>query len=131
MAEGRSRSSDPAAGHGGGRGRRRGVVMVARELPRFVIAKPLKKGIAYYWNPSTHYRKLGCTIAAEHETDLGFDYEVACGKDGKGGKAAILNGLFDEWNAKRKGEVPVNDVPIAPYGTVDWLFRVYKQSNDW
>jgi hypothetical protein len=56
--------------------------------------------------------------------DLGFDYEVACGK---GGKAPILNGLFDEWNAKRKGEVPVNDAPIARYGTVDWLFRVYKQ----
>jgi hypothetical protein len=105
--------------------------MVARELPRFVIAKPLKRGLSYYWNLPVHFRKLGCTIAQEHETSLGVDYVAAFGKDGKGGKAAILNGLFDEWNAKRKGEVQESAAPIARYGTVDWLFRIYKQSNDW
>jgi hypothetical protein len=33
--------------------------------------------------------------------------------------------LFDEWNAQRKGE-PIEQVKIARYGTIDWLFRQYK-----
>jgi hypothetical protein len=54
--------------------------MVARELPRFVITKPLKRGLSYYWNLPVHFRKLGCTIAQEHQTSLGVDYVAACGK---------------------------------------------------
>jgi hypothetical protein len=53
---------------------------------------------------------------------LGTNYEGACGEDGKGGRAATLNALFDEWNDQRKGE-PIEQAKIARYGTIDWLFR--------
>jgi hypothetical protein len=51
---------------------------------------------------------------------------MACGDNGDGGRAAALNGLFDEWRAMRAGE-PIQS--IARYGTVDWLFREYKRSK--
>ena len=51
---------------------------------------------------------------------------MACGADGNSGRAAALNALFDEWVAGRDGE-PI--VGIVRYGTVDWLFREYKQSK--
>ena len=57
---------------------------------------------------------------------LGSDYAVACGVDGKGGRAVALNGLFDEWWKIKNGE-PVESV--SRYGTVDWLFREYKSSK--
>ena len=64
-------------------------------LPRYVIAKPLASGATgFYFTVPTRYRKMGCTIPNE---PLGGDYAVACGVDGKGGRAAALNGLFDEW----------------------------------
>ena len=66
---------------------------------------------------------MGCTIPNE---PLGSDYAVACGVDGKGGRAAALNGLFDEWWKIKNGE-PVES--IVRYGTVDWLFREYKASE--
>jgi hypothetical protein len=71
------------------------------------------------------YRKLGCTISNE---PLGTDYTVACGEDGEGGRAGALNAQFDEWNTKRKGG-HVSTGRLAAYGTVDWLFREYKQSK--
>jgi hypothetical protein len=73
--------------------------MYTKPLPRFVIAKALTNGTtAFYFNVPTLYRKLGCTIPNE---PLGTDYIMACGENGEGGRAAGLNGLFDEWNAKR------------------------------
>lgn len=93
-------------------------------LPRYVIPKPLAGGkTGFYFNVPTYYRKLGCAIPNE---PLGTNYIVACGQDGTGGRAAALNALFDEWTAKREGE-PVES--IARYGTVDWLFRIYKSSG--
>ena len=93
-------------------------------LPRYVIAKPLASGkVAFYFNIPTRYRKLGCSIPNQ---PLGTDYSVACGPDAEGGKAAVLNGLFDEWLKAKSGE-PV--ASIARYGTVDWLFREYKSSK--
>ena len=93
-------------------------------LPRYVIAKPLASGAtAFYFTVPTRYRKMGCTIPNE---PLGSDYAVACGVDGKGGRAAALNGLFDEWIKIESGE-PVESV--TRYGTVDWLFREYKAST--
>jgi hypothetical protein len=93
-------------------------------LPRYVIAKELANGTtAFYFTVPTRYRKLGCTIPNE---PLGNDYAVGCGADGKGGRAAALNGLFDEWLKITNGE-PVES--IARYGTVDWLFREYKASK--
>jgi hypothetical protein len=100
--------------------------MFTKPLPRFVIAKPLASGAtAFYFNVPTLYRKLGCTIPNE---PLGSDYTIACGENGNGGRAAGLNALFDEWNARRKGG-QVSTARVAAYGTVEWLFREYKQSK--
>jgi hypothetical protein len=99
--------------------------MTEHSLPRFVQVKTLSGGQrAFYWVVTGHYRKLGCTIPNE---TLGCDYEEACGKDGSGGRAAALNALFDEWRESRDGE-PIQRKLIV-FGTVDWLFREYKQSN--
>jgi hypothetical protein len=101
--------------------------MFTRPLPRFVIPKTLASGAtAFYFNVPTFYRKLGCTISNE---PLGTDYAEACGDDGNGGRAAALNGLLNEWNTRRKGSQVVATTRIAAYGTVDWLFREYKQSK--
>jgi hypothetical protein len=76
-------------------------------LPRYVIAKPLVSGATgFYFTIPTRYRKMGCTIPNE---PLGSDYTIACGVDGKGGRAAALNGLFDEWWKIKNGE-PVESV---------------------
>ena len=69
------------------------------------------------------FGRLGCTIPNE---PLGHNYAEACGENGIGGRAAALNALFDEWTAKRDGE-PI--AGLVRYGTVDWLFREYKQSK--
>jgi len=98
--------------------------MFSKTLPRFVISKKLTGGAtAFYFNVPTLYRKLGCTIANE---PLGTDYVTACGEIGEGGRAAGLNDLFDEWNLRRKGG-QITGGRIAAYGTVDWLFREYRQ----
>jgi hypothetical protein len=100
--------------------------MFTKPLPRFVIAKILATGTtAFYFNIPTLYRKLDCNIPSE---PLGTDYDLACGDDGNGGRAASLNALFDEWKTKRQGG-QISAGRIAAYGTVDWLFREYKQSK--
>src|SRR5262245_60303098 len=100
--------------------------MFTKPLPRFVIAKTLRCGtIGFYFNVPTMYRKLGCTIPNE---PLGTDYATACGDGGNDGRAAALNGLFDEWNARRKGG-EVESGRLVRYGTVDWLFREYLKSE--
>ena len=94
------------------------------KLPRYVIAKRLANGAtAFYFNVPTRYRKEGCAIANE---PLGNNYVEACGSDGNGGRAAMLNGHFDDWLRTKNGE-PAES--IARYGTVDWLFREYKASK--
>jgi hypothetical protein len=90
---------------------------------RFVESRKLAdRTTAFYFCIPRYYRKLGCEIANE---PLGTSYEAACGEDGKGGRAATLNALFDEWNEQRKGG-PIEQAKIARYGTIDWLFRQYK-----
>jgi hypothetical protein len=99
---------------------------MTRPLPRFVIPKTLASGATgFYFNIPTLYRKLGCAIPNE---PLGTDYAIACGDSGNGGRAAALNGLFDEWNTKRKGGTPEAG-RLHRYGTVDWLFREYLKSE--
>ncbi|WP_035642068.1 hypothetical protein [Bradyrhizobium sp. ORS 375] len=98
---------------------------MALKLPRHVIPKTLADGRqAFYYTVPTHFRKLGCPIPNEA---LG-DYITACGNDGEGGRAAILNTLFDEWNQNRKG-IPNPKASIARVGSVNWLFREYKQTK--
>jgi hypothetical protein len=100
--------------------------MFSKPLPRFVIAKRLASGAtAFYFHLPALYRKLDCPIANQ---PLGTDYVTACGDNGEGGRAAALNGLFDEWNTARKGG-RVTTSRVGTYGTVDWLFREYKASK--
>jgi hypothetical protein len=88
-------------------------------LPRHVITKRLKSGAtAFYYNVPTRYRKLGCPVPNE---PLGTDFAAACAK------ATTLNGLFDEWDRMRRG-LPISASSAPKIGTVDWLFREYKQS---
>ena len=95
-------------------------------LPRYVIPKALRSGaVGYYFNVPRIYLKAGCPKLNE---PLGTDYVVACGVDGKGGRAATLNGLFDEWDKIRRG-LPVSSEAAPAIGSVDWLFREYKQSK--
>jgi hypothetical protein len=97
---------------------------MSHPLPRFVIAKRLANGrTGFYFYITAHYRRLGCNIPNE---PLGSDYAAACGSDGNSGRAAILNALFDEWRASRAGE-PLEGA--MKFGTVDWLFREYKQTK--
>jgi hypothetical protein len=97
---------------------------VTRRLPRFVRTKTLASGlVAFYWDLTGHYRRLGCSIPGE---PLGTNYAIACGEDGNGGRAAVLNALFDEWRASRGGD-PI--AGLVKFGTVDWLFREYKQTK--
>jgi hypothetical protein len=99
-------------------------VTVSRPKPRYVIPKLLKNGeTAYYFNVPIHYLELGCPNLNDA---LGTDYVVACGEDGKGGRAEALNARFDEWKATRQG-VPL-EIPVR-VGTIDWLFRTYKSSK--
>jgi hypothetical protein len=92
-------------------------------LPRYVIAKNLANGTTGFYFTVPTRRKMGCTLPNE---PLGSDYAIACGRDGTGGRASGLNGLFDEWWKARNGE-PVES--LTRYGTVDWLFREYKASE--
>lgn len=97
---------------------------MSRPLPRFVRTKTLASGaVAFYWDLTAYYRRLGCSIPGE---PLGIDYFAACGSDGSGGRAAILNALFDEWRRARAGE-PIRG--LVRFGSVDWLFREYKQTK--
>jgi hypothetical protein len=97
-------------------------MMLECARPRFVEARRLANGlVAFYFCIPKYYRKLGCEIANE---PLGTSYEAACGENGKGGRAAALNALFDEWNDHRRGE-PIAQAKIARH-SIDWLFRQYK-----
>jgi hypothetical protein len=62
--------------------------MFRKPLPRFVIFKTLASGATgFYFNVSTLYRKLGCTVPNQ---PLGTDYIAACGEDGNGAFAYVL-----------------------------------------
>lgn len=100
--------------------------MFSKPLPRFVIAKRLASGATgFYFHLPASYRKLGCPVLNE---PLGTDYQIACGENGEGGRAAARNALFDEWNSARKGET-ASSQGITSFGSVDWLFREYKASK--
>ncbi len=92
--------------------------MVEIEIPRYVIGKRRADGsLAWYWNPATYWRKLGCPIPGE---PLGNDRVSAFER------AVTLNGLLDEWaTVRRGGTLPERRTPI---GTVAWLFRTYRTS---
>jgi len=93
---------------------------VTVKLPRHMIYKKMASGlVAYYYNIPSRYRTMNCPVSNE---PLGADFAIASKR------AATLNGLFDEWQASRKG-LPVASVSTPVIGTVDWLFREYKLSK--
>jgi hypothetical protein len=95
-------------------------------LPRFVVTKTLADGrVGFYFYVPGKYRKLGCTVASQ---PLGRDYNVACGEDGNGGRAAALNVRFDEWQEARRG-LPITGERAPIHGTVRWLFQEYRRST--
>jgi hypothetical protein len=90
------------------------------KLPRHVIYKILTSGeIAYYYNVPSRYRPLKCPVINE---PLGTDYAVASNR------AVTLNAHFDEWDTSRKG-LRISGASTSVIGTVDWLFKEYKQSK--
>ena len=90
------------------------------KLPRHVIPKLLASGLTgFYYNVPTKYRKMKCPVPSE---PLGTDFAKASDR------AKTLNGLFDEWDEARKG-LPVTGLSEPRIGTIDWLFREYKQSK--
>ena len=124
MAKRRSGRRDPPVGIGPCRRRGRGLVMFT--LPRYVRPRVLAGGqVAFYWIIPTYFRRLGCTIPNE---PLGTDYTVACGEDGRGGRAATLNALFDEWDL-RGGVSQSSGSEPQSMAQVDWLFQEYKKSK--
>jgi hypothetical protein len=95
-------------------------------LPRYVISKLLKSGrTGFYYNVPKLYLKKGCPRLNE---PLGDDYVIACGPDGRSGRAATLNALLDEWDLARRG-LPIASEVAPTAGSVDWLFREYKSSK--
>src|SRR5581483_5699026 len=118
MASRRSRSG--YSPEGAAREKRHRGGFVTLRLPRYVISKRLATGeTAFYFNVPVRYRKVGCQVSNE---PLGVDYSDACRR------AKTLNALFDEWHAKMAGTAIVS-VMSPESGTVDWLFREYKQSK--
>jgi hypothetical protein len=94
-------------------------------LPLNVIAKRLASGkTGFYFNVQSIYRRLGCPVQNE---PLGNDYQTACGSDGSGGRAAILNARLDEWHSIRRG-LPITGEKAPIYGTIRWLFQEYRRS---
>jgi len=70
-------------------------------LPRNVQGIRLASGkIGYYWYVPTKFRKQGCRIPNE---PLGTSYVLACGEDGKGGRAAACNALYRFHNCLNRG----------------------------
>jgi hypothetical protein len=53
--------------------------------------------------------------------------DVGCGCATTWMQQSCLNALFDEWRARKAGE-PIEETLIA-FGTIDWLFREYKQTK--
>jgi hypothetical protein len=93
-------------------------------LPRYTRRKWLKGSQlwAYYFEPPTWARKQDhrgpCPVAAE---ELGTDYEAAVRRvDG------MLLPAFDTWRLGGKTE-PVEGT--APFGTLDWLFGIYRNTD--
>lgn len=88
-------------------------------LPRYLRAKKIKSGIAYFWEPP-HWARAGavrngrpCPVRA---TPLGRDLAAAIEK------ADGLNEALDAW---RTGEA----VRVLAPGSVSWLFDWYQKSN--
>lgn len=83
--------------------------------PRYMEAKRVRTGDAYFWNPPSWARKEGCPVKAEA---LGNNFATA-----KTRCDDVLNPQFDSWRLHRSGALP----PLGPVvGSFDWMVSVYK-----
>lgn len=94
-------------------------------LPRFVIAKPGKASMAYYWNPPVYWRKQAAAQGRKYPFEsqkLGADMRQA----ELDAAAFPHNARFNEW---RLGAVSATLRVYAAHGTVEWLFEQYQASD--
>lgn len=94
-------------------------------LPRFVIAKSGKLGMAYYWNPPVYWKKQAEAQGRKYPFEsqkLGADMRQA----ELDAAARPHNARFDEW---RLGEISTPERLYAAHGTVEWLFEQYQISD--
>jgi len=70
------------------------------KAPRNVIPKTLAEARE---RSTTPFRPTSGNSAAPSRTRLLGDDIAACGTKGNGGRVAVLNALFDEWNDNPKG----------------------------
>lgn len=94
-------------------------------LPRFVIAKAGKTGMAYYWNPPVYWRKQAESQGRKYPFEsqkLGFDMR----QSELDAAALPHNARFDEW---RQGAVSTPERLYAAHGTVEWIFEQYQSSE--
>lgn len=87
-------------------------------LPRYVTAKPIKAGTAYYWNCPAAYRGQGCPYKS---APLGIGLSEAQLE----AAARIWNDRLDEWRDERRGLLPAKRTP--DYGTLAWLCHEYQR----
>lgn len=85
--------------------------------PAYMVGKKLSRGgIAYYWQPPTRSRKLGCPVEAEA---LGTDYAHA-----KRRCDEVLNPQLHSWLRPENSSRTAHPLP----GTFAWLIAIYKAS---
>ncbi len=112
---------------GTGRGRPRGVVTVTIELPRFVIAKVVKCGTAFYWSPPTYWKTKAKTIGRIWpfgSQPLGFDLSS---RDLRSA-AHRFNLQFDAW-LSGNDRTPLQSEGWEGQGSVAWLLHTYQSSD--
>lgn len=88
----------------------------ASDWPRYLIAKTVKGGVAFYWSPSTKDRKDGCPLKPEA---LGGHYDAAAQR------ARFLNQHLDSWREDR--HTPKAVIMAHRIGTIDWWHHEYFQ----
>lgn len=94
---------------------------VAPAIPRYCRRKQLKNGQwAYFFEPPTWARKLGCDVKAE-----------ALGRDRMAAIYRVRNILLPAFDSWRSGGL-TDMAPISPApGTFDWLAGVFRSHQRW
>lgn len=95
-------------------------------LPRFVNAKRISTGIAYYWNPPLYWKKQAETAGRKYpftSQPLGADLRQV----ELDAAAERYNTQFDEWRQSTGGAGMVRR--YAAHGSVEWLLETYIDSE--
>ena len=87
--------------------------------PKYMLPKPSKGGVRYFWNAPNWARKRGCPVKSEA---LGTDYGTA-----KARCDTFLNPLFDSW--RTGGASDADAKKRAVVGSYDWSIASYKATK--